>query len=266
MIQFNANRFLSVAKWDLTVNRSFYTKSALVILVVMALPALGDLAFMPFYRAVAAVAYGTINNYILILPLLFGYMLHNLRSRQGRINELTLPASNFEKFLWHVCLILFGSLFVAVVSFFAIDLLYNLTIALYHGPDYAQEFVASLSRFGETGFGVRFSLTVTLLYLLLISTFVLGNAMKYRHNITMTIAWDMAAVFLTIIASFATLSHRIKLLSQTMYTGDLHLDDVVNFHWVNVSLCVVMACLVALCWWVAYVLYAKATITSQRNP
>ena len=36
-------------------------------------------------------------------------MFHNLRNRQGRIAELTLPASNIERFLWHAFVVLVGA-------------------------------------------------------------------------------------------------------------------------------------------------------------
>ncbi len=283
MKQFDTNRFLCVAKWDLAINRHFYLRSALIIFLIMALPAIGSLLMFVtlqpngdhsfILEPTASVAASVIRSYFVMLPLLFGYMLHNLRSRQGRILELTLPASNAEKFLWHTCLTLFGSLCVAVVSFLLIDLCYNLCLAVRYGFSSSGEFVVALCRralfikdMDIIGWeSTWIALIPMLVYLFTISTFALGNAVKYRMNICLTIAWNMALCIAVIILLPTAFLLYMKTAYAGMYTGDLSLPDVVNLRLLFSVYCVAMTCLIVLCWAWAYHLYTKATITSRRN-
>ncbi len=274
MTQFNTHRFLSVAKWDLAINRSFYLKTSLLILALMALPAISsvlDMEVIQLEGMSEVTATYIIIRYLALLPFLCGYLLHNLRNRQGRMSELTLPASNLEKFLWHVCITLLGSLAVAVVSFFLIDLGYNTIIAVRHGSDNAEEFVVAFFRTycnGIDDFGWE-SIWVFLIPLLThqftISTFALGNATKYKMNIALTILWNMAFCIALIFVLQVTFLLYLKIAYAGVYTGDLSLTDVVNLRLLVSLLCVALVCLTALCWWLAYRLYTRATITSRRN-
>ncbi len=281
MAQFSTDRFLSVGRWDLAVNRQFYARAALIILVVMALPTLTSLAgdlWMPYADSTtltAILALHTINNYLLMLPFLLGYTLHNMASRQGRISELTLPASSHEKFLWHTCLVLLGSLAVAVACFLLLDAVHFLAVWLTIGLDHACGFIASLHRlavrldegglFGFLGVDTRFGIIRTLAYVLFASTFVLGNALRYKQNIALTIAWDMALSLVAVIVMTAALTMRIRRLLQTTYSDGLHLDDILGTWHIGTTIIVAEVCLIALCWWVAYRLYAKARLTSRAG-
>ena len=114
MIQFDMKRFLSVGRWDVTVNRRFYTNQATALLVLAVAPvvvrflsawAAGDVAL--FGRDAAALYPAMDMGYWIwfimgfyrfvfwVLPVVsLSYMLHNMVRKQGRIQELTLPASN----------------------------------------------------------------------------------------------------------------------------------------------------------------------------
>ncbi len=284
MTQFNTTRFLSVAKWDLAINRQFYTKAALVILLIMALPALGSLlqfatlrpvgAYTFMHDPTASVATSTIRCYFAMLPILVGYMLHNLRHRQGRILELTLPATNLEKWLWHTCLTLVGSLCVAVVSFLLIDLVYNLCIGLLAGFSFTKEFIVSIVRMARYhnaaydiygGIGWRATCITVLLYVLMLSTFVLGNAWKYRHNVVLTIAWDMAFLFVTFIATGIALSRFMIYFIEEHHNAVYRMADFIDSPASAVAFILLLLCLIVICWAWAYSLYRRATITSRRN-
>ncbi len=284
MKQFDTNRFLNVAKWDLAINRQFYLRSALVILVVMALPAMGSLlryitlepvaAYTFMHQPSASVAWGSISCFFIVLPLLFGYMLHNLRSRQGRIIELTLPASNAEKFLWHTCLILLGSLCVAVVSFLLIDLCYNLCLGLYTSFSHTEEFIVSMVRVSRAqrafdiygGLGWKGTMIRSLFYLLFLSTFVLGNALKYRQNIVLTIAWNLALIFATyFVAAICFVLIMRKYVEDQFYTGAHHWADFIDGDAWMAVVSLILLCLIVGCWAWAFRLYTKAAITSRRN-
>ena len=125
MKNFDIRRFCAVARWDLTINRAFYNKMAMAIAACSILPVL-------FYHAIEMLdkvtdSYGVCKSYPsflmdlesmsglisvfsgIALTVVLGFMFHNLRNRQGRIAELTLPASNIERFLWHAFVVLVGA-------------------------------------------------------------------------------------------------------------------------------------------------------------
>ena len=125
MKNFNINRFCAVARWDLTINRAFYNKMAMAIAACSILPVLFYHAIEMLERVSDADGVGKSYSSFLVdldlisvfisvfsgiaLTVVLGFMFHNLRNRQGRIAELTLPASNIERFLWHAFVVLVGA-------------------------------------------------------------------------------------------------------------------------------------------------------------
>ncbi len=261
MSTFSIHRFASVARWDTTINRAFYLRAAFIIFIIMAAPALlylcGDIA----ERNVAYLSYAyevanvTIRNFILIFPFLFGYLFHNLMTKQGRINELTLAATNLEKFLWHTCLIVFGSLAVAIVSFFLIDMIYNLGIAIAFGTEHTQEFVGALLSYHAAMqhylepfdiMGMSDELPLLIAYLAVITIFAVGNAYKYRHNIPTTLLWLFVLMLLMLfLAPFA------------LFNNFSHTEVIV--------IEIIVLVLIAAGWALTYHLYCRAAITARRN-
>ena len=118
MKAFDFNRFLNVARWDLSVNSKFYTRSALLMVAIICMPIvvyyLYNMLTNGFFFS--AETYDNIHFFVVADVLLgifysiisSGYIFHNLLTKQGRINELTLPATNLERFLWHVVVIVIG--------------------------------------------------------------------------------------------------------------------------------------------------------------
>lgn len=155
MSTFNIHRFASVARWDLTLNRSFYIKMGLVIFLSAALP-----AFLFFVINWALWQSGIVsyeayepfpvaNNFLcvilnLIIPCLVGFTFHNLSSRQGRVMELMLPASNVEKYLWHAVLAVFGSLLMAVLSLAIIDAMQALMTFVAFGSEHINSYFKAI--------------------------------------------------------------------------------------------------------------------------
>ncbi len=274
MTPFSLIRIKNFAQWDLTINRSFYLKVAIGIFAALAIP-----AFFSVVRCLTAfqsglvvypqaLAAGTANNmvglYLCLLVLFFGYTFHNLLTKQGRINEFTLPATNAEKFVWHVLLILFGSAIVALVSFFVLDLIYYLSLGLYIGFDNVTELASAYIGQNRN----LFDLNDFVLYVFVLSTFLLGNALKYRHNMPLTILADICLGFVSVIVSLSLISWFV--LSK--------MDDKTSGYWsmmeksfsyegsgLDTVVVVILSCLSVVCWAWAYWLYTRATITSKRN-
>ncbi len=266
--RFSPRRFACVARWDLTVNRHFYLRSSLVVFIVMALPTLLAIPklmsaaeygwSLPSLVTTASTAASTISLYLTLLPFLVGYMLHNLLDRQGRIRELTLPATNLERFLWHVCLPVVGSLVVAVLSFVVLDVLHFIVFTSIVGPSMDGEFVNTMVRLrGSMSVIALESVSPTsftvLLWLFFLSTMALGNAYRYHHNILFTLVADFLLAFVCGIAFAASALHSLY----NMEFPSLRL-------W-GVGIKVVLVVLIVACWMLAYRLYARATLTSGRN-
>ena len=293
MIQFDMKRFLSVGRWDVTVNRRFYTNQAIALLVLTVAPvvarfllawAAGDVAL--FGRDAAArypamdMGYriGFITGFyrfvFWVLPVVsLGYMLHNMVRKQGRIQELTLPASNVERFLWHLafCLlapmmVFFGSmlladglsmLFAAVFGIFS--QVRSLTVAFFEQPFFT---------FIDLGFWTphrllpqTFGVLCTLCF---ISTFALGNAWKYRYNLIFTclmhvVMWFVLGLCLMFLAG--------AFLQFAGYDCIADMDCNFNPN-ATVMFCLLdifMLSLLVCIWRLTYKLYCDAQVTSRRN-
>ena len=118
MNNFNITRFKNVARWDLTINKSFYRNFAFVVSGTI----LAITLFGLFFRWILMTQgnpsdeFSTVGGTAMVIAYAIGIimcvsagcLLHNLRNKQGRISSLTLPATNLEKFLWHTLLMIVG--------------------------------------------------------------------------------------------------------------------------------------------------------------
>jgi hypothetical protein len=74
-----------------------------------------------------------------------GCTLHPLRNKQGRITHLTMPATNLEKYVWHVLLCIIGCFITAVVAVALADLVnYLMTIAVFKDTEGVQSLFVSV--------------------------------------------------------------------------------------------------------------------------
>lgn len=296
MIQFDMKRFLSVGRWDVTVNRRFYTNQATALLVLAVAPvvvrflsawAAGDVAL--FGRDAAALYPAMDMGYWIwfimgfyrfvfwALPVVsLSYMLHNMVRKQGRIQELTLPASNVERFLWHLafCLlapmvVFFGSMLLAdginmlfAAVFGCFSQVRSLICGFFFAPaphcfkpfDICPEMVDHLL---IHSFGV-------LSMLCFMSTFALGNAWKYRYNLIFTclmhvVLWFVLGICLMFLAGaflqFAGYD------SMAAWNFNFTSNPTVTYCLLNLFM---LSLLVGI-WALTYKLYCDAQVTSRRN-
>lgn len=295
MIQFDMKRFLSVGRWDVTVNKRFYTNHAIALLVLAVAPvvvrfllawAAGDVAL--FGRDAAArypamdMGYriGFITGFyrfvFWVLPVVsLSYMLHNMVRKQGRIQELTLPASNVERFLWHLAFSLLAPMVVFFGSMLLADGL-NMLFAAVFGI-FSQVRSLTVAFFEQSGFmpiDLGFGLVHphpllshtfgVLCQLCFISTFALGNAWKYRYNLVFTclmhvVMWFVLGLCLMFLAG-----------AFLQFAGyDCIVDMDCNFTLnATVKYCLLdifMLSLLVGIWRLTYKLYCDAQVTSRRN-
>ena len=292
MKNFDIRRFCAVARWDLTINRAFYNKMAMAIAACSILPVL-------FYHAIEMLDKVTDSDGVgksyssfmgdlevisvfisvfsgIALTVVLGFMFHNLRSRQGRIAELTLPASNIECFLWHAFVVLVGADVWFLMSVGLAEILNALLVAVtFDFGDY--EYVSLTAKvcdnfyktlptamvFDES-FHLGAYVAIILSSLLSISVYPLINAWKYRHNIAYTIlfyilAWLMLIMLITACAAFAAICS----WDVAWFFG--FLENVPSWCLV-IILNVFLAALLFLMWRCTYRMYCKAQITTRRNP
>ena len=146
-MNFNKERFANFASYDLTINKSFYRNMAIVTVAgALCIALLGFIARYTIYDSVvndtmsgqaysyvpAADSFEDYNwmyltalyelgFFLIMLQIFAGCWAHNLRNKQGRINELTLPATNLEKFTWHALLVLVGGFILCILSLIIAD-------------------------------------------------------------------------------------------------------------------------------------------------
>lgn len=211
----------------------------------------------------------------IMLSIFAGYTFHNLRNKQGRITELTMPATNLERWTWHVLTALFGGFAVCIVSVLLADAMNAiLNLIVYHSclesslsANVARWFLVIIPEgtpfistgsagliFEEPNFiwAVRALMTSSLICSF--AFFVFVNSLKYKYNIVL--AYIITQVFA--IAAFIT----IAIAGSYMDTARMEDADVepIIFCLAGVNTILAVAFL-----WLSYRTYCKAQITSRRN-
>ena len=309
MNNFSKDRFARYAKWDLTINKTFYRNMFIVMAIayftVTAIaffirwgfyslePSSADF-IMPQQVAIWLVAIFTIATHIMA-----GCTLHPLRNKQGRISQLTLPATNLEKYLWHVLICMGGTLVVSIIAIVLCDGIQALATLAAMGS----ENVHSLSShiFTTDGFQIEatfnkifmpmdpahYSITYsesltphdtimsnvsTVLWFWLFcasffetSLYAFGNGLKYKYNLPITyIILQVISFLITIciIVAFIIISNNYDGNFNENFNQISFLNGCVAAGWI----CNVMSIILGLLfWYYSYRLYTKAEITNKLN-
>ena len=266
------DRFLNVARYNLIINRAQYIKMALALFLIMSLPFLklvmntvwliGETQSTEMAFAISPLT--GMRQYVpfcfvVALPILCGYMFHNLLTKQSRIKELTLPATNGEKFLFHALMTVGGSFLVYVVGYFLIDLLQFFYVGIIYDFAHAEWIPYHGILFFDSNDSLWLHVVLILAWLSFCSTFVLGNALKYRHNVLFTglfhLAFGFVSMFLFGLCSAVIVAH----------VPDWFGNFEVNKTMAKLGLTAFFLLIIVLCWWQSYRLFCRAQITTLRN-
>lgn len=289
-MDFNKERFVNFAKYDLAINKSFYRNLSLATIVGtfgialfgfmirwniwqnnVSEYSLNDESFNTFDFAwdcsgtsACLLVFCTI-----MLTGFCGCWAHNLRSRQNRIMELTLPAANIEKFVWHLVLTVGGGALLVVLSAVLADGL-NALLCLFAMPKGAEvpSLIAkmwSLITFSMIeDAGVAKALIISLCicsYILQLAFYIYGNSLKYKFNIILTYAAEqvislvLSIIFITIVTSIHT--------SWSISMSD---DDVETmFEYILYGISTIEIILATIFVWLSYRNYVKAQLITQLN-
>lgn len=289
-MDFNKERFVNFAKYDLAINKSFYRNLSLATIVgTFGIALFGfmirwniwqnnvseyslneesfntfDFAWDCSGTSACLLVFCTI-----MLTGFCGCWAHNLRSRQNRIMELTLPAANIEKFVWHLVLTVGGGALLVVLSAVLADGL-NALLCLFAMPKGAEvpSLIAkmwSLITFSMIeDAGVAKALIISLCicsYILQLAFYIYGNSLKYKFNIILTYAAEqvislvLSIIFITIVTSIHT--------SWSISMSD---DDVETmFEYILYGISTIEIILATIFVWLSYRNYVKAQLITQLN-
>ena len=285
MKQFEFRRFAAVARWDLSVNSKFYTRSAILMMVFISTPIVLFYLYNMLFNGMLLDGNTSDNvedfDWILVrigsayAIISSGYMFHNLLTRQGRISELTLPATNLERFLWHVAVIVIGVplvFFCGVVVADFLHFLFRLTIANADIQSLtAMYYWADMEEFGYdarimslwNNYGYEISLAVYIWMGCYLRSFSLFNAWKYRYNIPLTLLfyfllWTILPLVMLFFVTIFISEEQLSAFMAWLADGDWH-TYLVYADIIGILILVGI-------WLLTYRLYAHAQLTTKRNP
>lgn len=316
-MNFDKNRFANFAKYDLTINKTFFRN--MVFVTLAGAVGIAMLGFMTRYNIYTDVLSNTSEwgeppvpgdfahytwNYItacymlgfidLMMIIFAGCWAHNLRNKQGRITELTLPATNLEKFTWHALLMLVGGFVLCILSlliadglnalltlmmFGAADGVGSLTCSIgelltftasaedyFHMPSISVNGEVDIVNIQARNFLISCSFLVFCSIITEIHLFFFGNALKYKYNIILTyIALQVIGTIASIaffIFTAASMGSVVDQMVESEYSG----DEVMRLMTIGFTTAgIILLLLSALILWKSYHRYTKAQITSPLN-
>ena len=288
MSQFNIKRFLNVARWDLSVNSKFYTRSAIMMMAFISTPIVLFYLYNMLTKGFLLMGNTSDNveSFAMTIGMIgiaysvisAGYMFHNLLTKQGRISELTLPATNLERFLWHAVVIMIGVPLVFFCGVVVADFLHflfrlmitnadiqSLTAAYYWGEgDFSNwhNYSPGFEDFMED-YGYELVTTIFIWGGCYTRSFSLFNAWKYKYNIPITflfyfILWTVLPLILLFIG--------------TMFFSKENVLDFIDWikdtnpHNIVIGVGIVGILVYIGIWLLTYRLYKRAQLTTKRNP
>ena len=283
---FSFKRFINVARWDLSVNSKFYTRSAIMMMAFISTPIVLFYLYNMLTKGFLLMGNTSDNveSFAMTIALIglaytvisAGYMFHNLLTKQGRISELTLPATNLERFVWHAVVIMIGVplvFFCGVVVADFLHFLFRLMItnadiqsltAAYYWGDFSNwhNYSPGFEDFMED-YGCEFFATIFIWGGCYTRSFSLFNAWKYKYNIPITflfyfILWTVLPMILLFIG--------------TMFLSEENVMDFMNWikdansHNIIIGVGIVGLLVYIGIWLLTYRLYKRAQLTTKRNP
>ena len=309
MSTFNTTRFSNYAKFDLTINKNFYRNLALVMLATIVGVAVISFfmrwlmyqTFAPesFYQSLTltSVAVLVIIEYSFFITA--GCTLHPLRNKQGRITNLTIPATNLEKYLWHILICIGGCAVTAVVAVALADLVnYLMSVMVFDDREniqslfvgvFSNTFSTALQNFTNQMHASMNGVTVTdstyvapqdtslmpVLNATYFSTwcsiffttaiYAFGNSLKYKFNLPLTY------IVLQVIGFCFAILMFIGMICLTAHIDKMDgIDESMrvffeNFH-IYLYIYGSLALIAGTCFWVwAYKRYTKAQLCNAWN-
>jgi len=297
MANFNYKRFANFARYDLTINKTFYRNLSLATIFgstgialigflgrwdtyngsnmsIEQLKELHDrgetlfISLSPFDCSGTAVC---MTVFIALMSVIFtGYAFHNLRNKQGRITELTIPSTNLERWTWHALFPLLGGISLCFISVLFADVVNAILNLCVYSGDVTCSLTAKVledifandmltQAFSEnTTFGIAVALLTLSSVFISYSMYTFGNSVKYRYNIVLTYIVSQVVGFVLVIA--------LIFISKYIDWHDTHIDAKVDlltslFYFLSA----INITIISAFYYLSYRNYCKAQITSRWN-
>ena len=98
-----------------------------------------------------------------------------------------------------------------------------------------------------------------------VSTFVLGNAIKYKHGVLWTLLfhWTLSFFIFFCVGLSLPLLAEVDLEWLFDWLIELGPEAILNgLRWLAI---IILTAIIVFCWWMSYRLYCHAQITTKRN-
>jgi hypothetical protein len=187
MKTFDFNRFVKLLKWTFYYNLPFLTKIASFFFVIFLVDFfLEVIPFLPFQsdslqNELSNKADFVIGCFFTFMIFMQSSILNNVRNKQQTIDFLTLPASNFEKFISRIMFVTLYYTGAFVVGLIAADVLQWLFSLLFFPFDQTGFVITHIQFFSNTTIGNSFIESTDLLSWLL--GFMLFLGVIYIHSV-----------------------------------------------------------------------------------
>ncbi|MBR3856519.1 MAG: hypothetical protein IKM68_00870 [Bacteroidaceae bacterium] len=288
MKQFSIKRFANVARWDLSVNSKFYTRSAIMMMAFISTPIVLFYLYNMLTKGFLLMGNTSDNveSFAMTIGMIgiaysvisAGYMFHNLLTKQGRISELTLPATNLERFVWHAVVIMIGVPLVFFCGVVVADFLHflfrlmitnadiqSLTAAYYWGEgDFSNwhNYSPGFEDFMED-YGYELVTTIFIWGGCYTRSFSLFNAWKYKYNIPITflfyfILWTVLPLVLLFLGTMFFSKENVLDFMEWIKDANPH-NSIIGVGIVGILVYIAI-------WLLTYRLYKRAQLTTKRNP
>ena len=274
MENFNIQRFGNVCSRLVMIRKQEYFRMFLGLMLVFTF--FSVLACNPFklealsdetYKLAFLKISGLIGVISLIIVVLSGSMIiSDLKTKQQRIDELALPATNLEKFVARAIGSTLLAVIILVVAFFIADLLQMLINMLLHKGTFASITVAVKDTIMKTrdfditpymeDSGMSISMAVTLSILTPNAFYILGG-MLFRKT-----AWlktSLALVLLAIIVFSLFVGYAYLVYKYTDYV--VYIPEWASNSWFSVTFNIVQ---IAVCYYFAYRIYCRLQAINTR--
>ena len=255
----NKNRFLQVLRWELLLSKRQITTMALTFFGMVVIP---QILTLLVFRSSSSSAY-TMG--ILCAIALFAYMLcsgalifSSLRSRQQRINDFMLPASNKEKFVARYLVLVVAMPLAAIAGFFVGDVLQYL-MSLIINSDAAQwsgifHFYTNLDDAPsplEGFFAILFGAVMQH------ACFLFFGSIFHKHPLRMAIlTWMGLGIVLLMIGAFAA-----RILAEVLHSGyTITLYDA----WLKALYYIINIIIIVFCYRFAYHRYTRLQVINNQ--
>ena len=264
----NKNRFLQVLRWELLLSKRQIATMALTFFGLVVIPQILTLVFKS--SSSSAYTMGIFCSVALFAYLLCSgaHIFSSFRSRQQRINNFMLPASNKEKFIARYLVLVVAMPLAAIAGFFAGDVLQYL-MSLMINSNAAQWATSALTE-GLNNSGIFHFYTnlngdpspvegflVILLGTITHAGFLLFGSIYHKHPLVMAVlTWMAIGIALLTLGALAA-----SLLTEFLNSGyTIILYDA----WWKALYFVISIALIIFCYWFAFRRYTRLQVINNR--